>query len=61
MSPPIAELKCPHERGKDRVESEAVTEVSGDGFGAGRDDYAEGGSKEDRAILPTNQTDSKTN
>jgi hypothetical protein len=33
MSPITAKLKCPHERGKDRGESEAVTEVSGDGFG----------------------------
>jgi hypothetical protein len=33
MSPLTATLKCPHGRGKDTDESEAVTEVSGDGFG----------------------------
>jgi hypothetical protein len=33
MSPLTAKLKCPHGRGKDIDESEAVTEVSGDGFG----------------------------
>jgi hypothetical protein len=33
MSPLPAKLKCPHGRGKDTDESEAVTEVSGDGFG----------------------------
>jgi hypothetical protein len=33
MSPLTAELKCPHERGKDNNESEAVTEVPGDEFG----------------------------
>jgi hypothetical protein len=35
MSPITAKLKCPHGRGKDKVESEAVTEISGDGFGIG--------------------------
>jgi hypothetical protein len=33
MSPITAKLKCPHGRGKDTDESEAVTEVRGDGFG----------------------------
>jgi hypothetical protein len=33
MSPITAKLKCPHGRGKDTDESEAVTEVSGDGIG----------------------------
>lgn len=28
MSPITAELKCPHGRGKDLIESEAVTEVA---------------------------------
>jgi hypothetical protein len=28
MSPITAELKCPHGRGKDTIESEAVTEVA---------------------------------
>jgi hypothetical protein len=32
MSPLTAKLKCFHERGKDEVESGAITEVSGDGF-----------------------------
>jgi cytochrome c-type biogenesis protein CcmH/NrfF len=33
VSPLTAKLKCPHGRGKDIYESEAVTEVDGDGFG----------------------------
>jgi cytochrome c-type biogenesis protein CcmH/NrfF len=33
MSPITAKLKCPHGRGKDIDESEAVTEARGDGFG----------------------------
>jgi hypothetical protein len=33
MSPLTAKLKCPHGRGKDIHESEAVTEARGDGFG----------------------------
>jgi hypothetical protein len=33
MSPLSAKLKCPHGRGKATNESEAVTSVSGDGFG----------------------------
>jgi ATP-dependent protease HslVU (ClpYQ) peptidase subunit len=32
MSPLMAKLKCPHGRGKDNHELEAVTEVSGDGL-----------------------------
>jgi hypothetical protein len=32
MSPLMAEVKCPHERGKDNRESEAVTKARGDGF-----------------------------
>ncbi len=44
MSPLTATLKCPHERGKDRVESEAGTEVSGAESGRGREDVAEAAS-----------------
>jgi hypothetical protein len=29
----MPKVKCPHERGKNRVESKAVTEDAGDGFG----------------------------
>jgi hypothetical protein len=32
-SPETAELKCFHENGKNRIESETVIEVSGNGFG----------------------------
>jgi hypothetical protein len=36
MSSLTAKLKCPPtEKGKDKVESEAVTEISGHGFGGG--------------------------
>jgi hypothetical protein len=42
MSPPIAKVKCPHERGQDLHESEAVAEVSGDGVGGGGKDFFEG-------------------
>jgi len=59
MSPLTAKLKCPHGRGKDIYESEAVTEVGGDGFGGGRKDNAEGGGGKDRNVLPADQTDSK--
>jgi hypothetical protein len=59
MSPLTAKLKCPHGRGKDIYESEAVTEVGGDGFGGGREDNAEGGGGKDRNVLPADQTDSK--
>jgi hypothetical protein len=31
----MPKVKCPHERGKDRVEPEAVAEVSGDGVSRG--------------------------
>jgi hypothetical protein len=59
MSPITAKLKCSHGRGKDTDESEAVTEVRGDGFGRGREDNAEGGSGKDWNVLPADQTDSK--
>ena len=32
MSPLTAKVKCPHERGEDTNESEAVTEVACDGW-----------------------------
>ena len=44
MSPLTAELKCPHERGKAFIESEAVTEVASHEDGGGRG--------EDRCVLP---------
>ena len=59
MSPLIAKLKCPHGRGKGIHESEAGTEVSGDGFGRGREDDAKGGGGKDRNVLPADQTDSE--
>jgi hypothetical protein len=51
----MARVKCPHERGKDYFESEAVDEVGGHGFGEGRKDHLEGGSGEDRCVLPAGQ------
>jgi len=50
MSPLTAKLKWPHGRGKDVQESEAVTEVRGDGFDSGRQDEAEGGSGKESFI-----------
>jgi hypothetical protein len=52
MSPITAELKCPHGRGKDTIESEAVTEVASHEDGGGREDHLEGGRGEDRCVLP---------
>jgi len=52
MSPITAELKCPHGRGKDSIESEAVTEVASHEDGGGREDQLEGGGGEDRCVLP---------
>jgi len=52
MSPLTAELKCPHGRGKDLIESEAVTEVASHEDGGGREDHPEGGRGEDRCVLP---------
>jgi hypothetical protein len=60
MSPLTAELKCPHERGTDNFESEAVTEVSGDDVGRSGEDNAEGGSRKDWTILPASQADLET-
>ena len=60
MSPLTAKLKCPHGRGKDTNESEAVTEVACNGFGGGREDHLEGGGREDRCTLPAGQTNSKS-
>jgi hypothetical protein len=51
-SPLTAKLKCPHERGKAFIESEAITEVARDGFGGGRKDHLGGGRGEDRCVLP---------
>jgi len=45
MSPLTAELKCPHGRGKDLIESEAVTEVASHEDGGGREDHLEGGGR----------------
>jgi len=39
MSPITATLKCPHGRGKDTIESEAVAEVASHKDGGGREDY----------------------
>jgi hypothetical protein len=39
MSPITAELKCPHGRGKDSIESEAVTEAASHEDGGGREDH----------------------
>lgn len=58
MSPLTATLKCPHERGEDTNESEAVIEVASSEDGGGREDHLEGGKEEDRCVLPTGQTDS---
>jgi hypothetical protein len=52
MSPITAELKCPHERGKDTIESEAAPEVASHEDGGGREDHLEGGRGEDRCVLP---------
>jgi hypothetical protein len=52
MSPLTAELKCPHERGKAFIESEAVTEVASHEDGGGREDHLKGGRGEDRCVLP---------
>jgi hypothetical protein len=43
MSPITAELKCPHGRGKNSIESGAVTEVAFHEDGGGREDHLEGG------------------
>jgi hypothetical protein len=50
MSLLMAKVKCPHERGPDLNESGAITEVSGDEFGGGRQDQADGGSRKDRTV-----------
>ncbi len=55
MSPLMAKVKCPHERGPDLNESETIAEGSGDEFGRSWEDYAEGGSKKDRKVLPASQ------
>jgi len=52
MFPVTSELKCPHGRGKDSIESEAVTEVASHEDGGGREDQLEGGGGEDRCVLP---------
>ena len=53
----MAKVKCPHERGPDLNESEAIAEVSGDEFGRGWEDHAEGGSRKGWTILPAGQAD----
>jgi hypothetical protein len=58
MSPITAELKCPHGRGKDTIESEAVTEVASHEDGGGREDHLEGGRGEDRCVLPSGEANS---
>jgi hypothetical protein len=58
MSPITAELKCPHGRGKDTIESEAVTEVASHEDGGGRKDHLKGGRGEDRCVLPAGQANS---
>jgi hypothetical protein len=60
MSPVTAELKCPHGRGKDLIESEAVTEVASHEDGGGGEDHLEGGRGEDRCVLPAGQADSES-
>ena len=60
MSPLTAKVKCPHGRGEDTNESEAVTEVACNGFGGGGQDHLEGGRREDRCLLPAGQTNSKS-
>jgi hypothetical protein len=52
MSPLTAKLKCPHGNGEDTHGAEAVTEVASDEDGGGRKDHLEGGSGEDRCVLP---------
>ena len=52
-----AELKCPHGRGIYQDGSEAVTEAKSDGDGGSREDHLKGGRREDRCVLPTDQTD----
>jgi len=60
MSPITAELKCPHGRRKDLIESEAVTEVASHKDGGGREDHLEGGRGEDRCVLPAGQANSES-
>lgn len=51
MSSTTAELKCPHGRGKDTNESEAVTEVAFDEFGGRGKDHLKRARTEDTCIL----------
>ena len=55
MSPLIPKLKCPHERGKDLNEPEAVTEVSSCWVGRKWKNYFRGGCSENRGLLPASQ------
>jgi hypothetical protein len=56
MSHITVELKCPHGRGKDSIESEAVTELASHEDGGGREDQLEGGRGEDRCVLQAGKT-----
>ncbi len=52
MSPLMPKLKCPHERGKDLNEPEAVTEVSSCWVGRKWKNYFRGGRSENRGLPP---------
>ena len=55
MSPLMPKLKCPHERGEDLDEPEAVTEVSSCWVGRKWKNYFRGGCSENRGLLPASQ------
>ncbi len=56
MSPITAELKGPHERGKDSIKSEAVTAVASHEDGGGREDLKK---KEKAMFLQMNLADAE--
>ena len=53
----MLELKCPRGTGENSHGAEAVTEMVFNEEGGAREDHLEGGLKEDKCILSSNEAD----
>jgi len=61
MSPVTATLKCPHGTGENTHGAEAAKAMACDEDVRERQDYLEGGIREDRGVLPAGQANWKSN